>query len=111
MRTTSRCPKCRCGQLFVVEQMAQPHDGSVNRIIPLSVTCLDTSAAELGLEKNRYRAAVGRFEAWICANCGFTEWYAKDVRDVLWRYLQQGRTENAEVRFVDADAGKPGPYR
>lgn len=50
---------------------------------------------------------IGTFEAWICSQCGFTEWYAKDVNESL---AILSRTFGTGVRFYHGQP-KAGPYR
>lgn len=53
----------------------------------------DTGAAE----GTRHLSAVGTFETWICAACGFTEWYAQDAAELLDRLA---RIPGSGVRVV-----------
>ncbi|GAB3847891.1 hypothetical protein GCM10027610_068580 [Dactylosporangium cerinum] len=47
------------------------------------------------------RVEAGRFEVWICAACGYTEWYAHEVNEAL-AWLTQN--PHSGVRYYDADA-------
>jgi predicted nucleic-acid-binding Zn-ribbon protein len=102
MRTTSKCPKCDCRKLLVIDKVRQPSHHYSNDILEVHLTCLPCPSAKLGLEgHNDKRAAVGTFEAWVCTSCGYTEWYAKQFQQALWQYLQEHQTD---VRLVDGDA-------
>jgi predicted nucleic-acid-binding Zn-ribbon protein len=107
MRTNARCPKCSGTKLFVCEN-TQPDWDSSNVVHPFHVTTVERSTDETGArEGSRYRSHVGRYETWICAACGFTEWYAKDAQALLDKLASIPRTG---VRVVGGDAPRR-PYR
>jgi hypothetical protein len=60
----------------------------------------------LAFFETRETAPVGRFEAWVCAACGYTEWYARALKE-LFDLANAGR---GGARLVDGGAGE-GPYR
>lgn len=53
------------------------------------------------------RIETGTFEVWICGQCGFTEWYAKDPNEALEKLLS---VPGSGVSWYDGD-GKGSPYR
>ncbi|WP_326559161.1 hypothetical protein [Micromonospora sp. NBC_01796] len=100
MRTSRRCVKCGCPRLWQVDpfMVPDPDSGNVVKLLP-GVTRLASGSA-IG-EEMRKRIEAGRFEVWICAACGYTEWYALDVNDMLGWLSQNPRSG---VRHHDADA-------
>jgi predicted nucleic-acid-binding Zn-ribbon protein len=50
---------------------------------------------------------IGTFESWICAACGYTEFYAKDLHD-LERFAAE---QPNDIRIVDAASPARGPFR
>jgi predicted nucleic-acid-binding Zn-ribbon protein len=106
MRTHSRCPKCNGTKLYVVENR-QPESDSSNGIAVLRVATPSIDHDEVGAKNgSRYRTEVGSFETWICAGCGYTEWYAKDPEHLLEKLAKR---RDSGVRVVD---GAPEtPYR
>jgi hypothetical protein len=50
---------------------------------------------------------VGLFQSIICAQCGYTEWYAYDM-DWL---ATLASIPGAHVRFVNGEPGSSGPFR
>jgi hypothetical protein len=48
------------------------------------------------------RVVAGAFEAWICAGCGFTEWYAKLDATAVQLLLK-----DRALRSVDATSAAP----
>jgi hypothetical protein len=52
---------------------------------------------------------LGRFEAWICIACGFTELYAEDLGAVDVEELAAQHPD--DVRIVDGASPKKGPFR
>lgn len=100
------CPKCACTKIYVVDEVRQADLSSSNGIYPLNVSTFALAADELGVRTgNQHRTTVGTFEAWICASCGLTEWYAKDFAETFDRILALGR--KVHVRTVERAAGTP----
>jgi predicted nucleic-acid-binding Zn-ribbon protein len=107
MKTTARCPKCSGTKLFVCANV-QPAWDFVNGVHPFHITTIELSTDETGAsEGSRFRSHVGRYETWICAACGFTEWYAQDAQGLLDRLA---KIPGTGVRVVGGDAPRP-PYR
>ena len=108
MKSSGACPKCACTKIYVVDEVRQPDYEYGNVIVPLAVTTFAMSAEEAGVATgNIHRAMVGSFEAWICASCGLTEWYAKNVGEAFERILALGR--KVHVRVVER--AQPAPFR
>jgi hypothetical protein len=72
---------------------------NVVKLLP-GVTRLASGSAVGGELRKRIQA--GRFEVWICAGCGYTEWYAVEVNEML-AWLAQN--PQSGVHYHDADAG------
>lgn len=103
MRTHSRCPKCNGTKLYVCENH-QPDDDSQNHRHPLAVMTVLVSKQVTGASRGTdWRTEAGTFETWICAACGFTEWYAKDPE----RLLQLLASLKEDVRIVDSSTTTP----
>jgi len=106
MKSSGACPKCACTKIYVVDEVRQPEHEYANRIVPLRVSTFAVPSSEVGLATgNEYRTEIGSFEAWICASCGLTEWYAKNVVEGFDRLLALGR--KVHVRVVERAAGSP----
>jgi predicted nucleic-acid-binding Zn-ribbon protein len=106
MRTQSRCPKCSGTKLYVCENQ-QPESDSSNGISAFRVIAVPISQDDTGAKDgSSYRTHVGSYETWICAACGYTEWYAKDDEHLLEKL---SKIRNSGVRFVDGSA--KAPYR
>jgi len=105
MRNDCVCPKCDGRKIYVCEN-TQPDNDSSNVIHPLFVITVPIAKDDLGVEEgSRYRSHIGRYETWICAGCGYTEWYAKDYKALLEKLAQT----NDGVRV--ATPGAASPYR
>ncbi len=50
---------------------------------------------------------IGTFESWICAACGYTELYAKDLHDIERFAADQPK----DIRIVDGTVPARGPFR
>jgi predicted nucleic-acid-binding Zn-ribbon protein len=96
MRASQTCLKCRSRKLFVVDPVRRPGDASRRVDPPIGVT------AHRGID-------VGTVEAWICAQCGYTEYYAKNAAEHLAR-LAVPPTQTA-VRYLDGEPASGEPYR
>ena len=103
MRTTLRCRSCESRKLWRIDPVMLPQFDSRNAMYTLPVVC----RSELGDTATHgwgKRQEHGRFEVWICAGCGLTEWYAVDVNESLKRL---SREPGSGVSYVDGDARKP----
>lgn len=102
MRNTHTCPKCAGQKIFVIGKLKQAEPGSKTSH-PMPVTSDTVSVAWWSSR----HVKAGHIEAWVCAGCGFMEWYAKDANEVL-AYMAQ----HADTGVVYLDGGAPtGPYR
>jgi predicted nucleic-acid-binding Zn-ribbon protein len=102
MKLSGHCPKCTGDDLFVVEKVTQPDQDSINGTHTTTLFAIWAETGErgfLGAKSKRYRA--GSLEAWVCAQCGFTEWYARDANQVL----EELAARRLGVRRVKARGG------
>lgn len=102
VKATQTCPKCQSRRLVVVDEVRQPISGTTE-LQPLYPAAAVTARGIFGAEVG----AGGRFEAWICAKCGFTEWYASGLEDLV----TLSRLARSGVRVVDGEVDAEGPYR
>jgi predicted nucleic-acid-binding Zn-ribbon protein len=108
MKRSLQCPKCAGRRLWVVEQVQQV-DASGEYADRVISTPLGLTAARLGEGGSSLRmSTVGRFEAWTCHGCGYTELYARDFAQAL-AHLAANPANG--VRFVDGSAPPQGPFR
>ena len=106
MKETEACKKCPSTKLYVVDEVHRRHAVFEAAVVPMTVTAaqVDLPAAEGTGQEKKYVEA-GRYEAWICAACGYTEWYATRLEELA---VLAGATK--EVRIIDRKA-PGGPYR
>ncbi|AUX22430.1 uncharacterized protein SOCEGT47_029330 [Sorangium cellulosum] len=107
MKTSRQCPKCQSRKLWVVHKVEQPRPEGWGTN-PLHVTSqyvltgnTDVVSAATALVN------AGFFEAWICAVCGFTEWYARDANNAL---AQLAAHPSPRVQYIDGETSGT-PYR
>ncbi|WP_426512681.1 hypothetical protein ACPPVO_19820 [Dactylosporangium sp. McL0621] len=100
MRTSRRCVKCQCPRLWHIDPVMIPDNDGSNLVALLPGVARLASGAATGGEL-RQRIEAGRFEAWVCTACGYTEWYAHEVNETLARLARNPRSG---VRHHDADA-------
>jgi predicted nucleic-acid-binding Zn-ribbon protein len=110
MKITHACPKCQSQRLWVIEEVrhAIPSTGHGSLPMPVTTGVIPDRRGfwDLSMTGAQYVEA-GTFEAWVCYQCGFTEWYAKDVNEKLTKLAQE---PGAAVRLVDATSPR-GPFR
>lgn len=101
MPTTAACPKCSGKKLIVAElrDVQVPSEGPVRAY---TIPAIGFNAGLFSEAKT-----LGSFESWICAACGYTEFYAKDLGDVDELAAQHP----ADVRIVDSTDQTKGPFR
>ncbi len=102
MKQSGLCPKCTGDDLYVVERVTQPNHDSINGTHTTTLFAIWAETGEsgfFGAKASRYVA--GSLEAWVCAQCGFTELYAHDANSVLEQLAQRG----LGVRRVKARGG------
>ena len=100
MRSTQQCPKCSGQKFAVTEEFKTPHCDSPFRLQsfhPIAVMTRNGNDWE----------GLGKFSAWICLGCGYTEFYARNlgnVVDLAQKYPDQ-------LRIIDAEPPQRGPFR
>jgi predicted nucleic-acid-binding Zn-ribbon protein len=108
MKTTRTCPKCASKKLFVVGVVRQPEPGNPLNAYPMAVTSERLPTGRGGVfASDSEQVSAGLFEAWVCAACGFTEWYARHANEALARMAQH---PESGVVFLDGE-GPASPYR
>ena len=109
MKQTETCPKCRSVKLFVVNEVHWKHEVEVaESVLPVAVTAVvvDMGAGGVpGDARGKTTVEAGRFEAWVCASCGYTGWYATRLQELA---ILAGGT--SAVRIVERTLDG-GPYR
>jgi predicted nucleic-acid-binding Zn-ribbon protein len=103
MRATATCPKCS-GKKMMVVTTKQITGQYANKLSPIPVVGYEV-ARLLTTEPRTF----GRFEAWICIACGFTEHYAEDLGDVDVAALAAAHPD--VVRLVDGSNPEKAPFR
>ncbi len=89
------CPKCSHMEFLVISGFAIPDTSHAWSLMVLPVVC-----AHLGGKLE----TAGSFHAYVCAQCGYTEWYATDLR----RLTELAGKLNS-VQLVNVSG--PTPYR
>jgi predicted nucleic-acid-binding Zn-ribbon protein len=101
MRYTQTCPKCGGHQFAVKDEFRLPSRAS-NATVPFPAVTIDRHG-----EVDDDTIKSGRFEAWICLGCGYTEFYAHEIEDL--KALAKQHPD--QLRIVDARPPEQGPYR
>lgn len=83
MRNAKQCLKCDHDTIWKVDPVSFFNEEYAGSIIPLPVACRIVDNPDGGLLSSATRRkTVGRFIAYVCAECGYTEWYAQDIDDI-----------------------------
>ncbi len=97
VKRSHQCPKCGGRDLWVVEEVRQV-DATGDAGDRTTRTPLGLTAARIGEGGSSLRmSSIGRFEAWTCHACGYTELYARDFANVL---AHLARDPQSGVRFI-----------
>lgn len=110
MKQTNACPKCASTKLFVVGEVQQKlrGDSGSNEVVPIRAAVAEVSVRSPGIFGDSYERRIreaGGYETWICAGCGFTEWYATNLKQ-----LDALANASSAVRVIER-AEDGGPYR
>ena len=98
MKNAQRCPKCECRKLWVMKPAQFPSPESTNTTIPYALAGAIRGKGFMSLTS---RVEVGEFEAWVCSQCGFTEWY-QEPNAANARLAALAGTPGAGVYWVDS---------
>jgi predicted nucleic-acid-binding Zn-ribbon protein len=88
MRKTLQCPKCEGRKLWRIEEMRERGPSHAH-----------TEPLGLDLVQKRWVGGMtsrGTFETFICAGCGYTEWYAHGLEKLE-------ADEKRGVHFIDTE--------
>ena len=99
MRDTSTCPKCESRRQWIIEPFRVPSEtvqGDEVRVVN------DLPAGRQGLF--RQAAPQGRFDLYVCADCGYSELWARELEG-LRHAPEHG------VRLRDQSDPSKGPFR
>ncbi|MBN1617802.1 hypothetical protein JW887_00470 [Candidatus Dojkabacteria bacterium] len=71
MKKTKKCTKCESTEIFYLESVVdRAHGNNASKLL-------------VGLKNDFWRGKIGgEIEAYICANCGYVEFYLKDPKSL-----------------------------
>jgi predicted nucleic-acid-binding Zn-ribbon protein len=75
MKNTQTCPKCASKKLWLISPLRTIHEYAPGTH-PLN---LDYDQKVGNNFLTRHKAPAGKFDAWVCAECGFSELWATDI--------------------------------
>ena len=79
MKNTHTCPKCNSKSLWIIEPLRTIHEYAPGSI-PLHLDYDQVSGTNF---LNRTKERVGGLDAWICAECGYTELWARELQKLV----------------------------
>lgn len=80
---------------------------SANGTTNLALAAEYVPSGESGFFGEKSARVEAHVDAWICASCGFSELYVRDLRSL--QHLAKHRAEG--LSFVDARPGSAGAFR
>ena len=77
MKTTGRCPKCENDRFYVIDPVSMPDGSSSNGTmrVTIAAACLADTGKTGFFGGSKASRASASCEAYVCARCGYTEWY------------------------------------
>lgn len=91
MRALLECPHCETRRLYHIKRVLDRGDSNSEH--HFSVTTKGFWSPK----------PIGRFSCWVCAGCGYTEWYVTDPQTL--------EIDEQTIELVDIGEGESGPYR
>ncbi|MGE5787515.1 MAG: hypothetical protein ACM3ZE_23175 [Myxococcales bacterium] len=88
MKNLRPCVGCGSKDAFIIDEALIPNYESSNTVESLTITAAYAETGEVGLLGSKHERYRVRLEAKVCAECGHTELYSKDL-DVLARFARQ----------------------
>jgi predicted nucleic-acid-binding Zn-ribbon protein len=76
MKQTHRCPKCNSSEIIANARAIDRADGNAN----LDMTVATYRNPEALIFKGMQNTTIS---AWVCAGCGYIEYYADNPRELL----------------------------
>lgn len=101
MKTSGPCRECGGKELYIVEDAREVHVHDPNRTTSLTVVAHQASTGVATLFGEKKKLLEVGLSATICARCGLTNWYAKNLEHLETLTQQLG----AGVRKVTHGAG------
>lgn len=86
----SPCPKCGGRELYEIDRALIPNYEYSNTLEPLTLTGAMLPTQATGLLSPTSEREVVTVKAMVCAKCGFTEFYARDL-GLLEEFAKAGK--------------------
>ncbi len=108
MKSSCVCPKCKGQRFYVIEKPLCGPPGSLRSdSVVLGVAHHEAPTGNKGLFEPTMATFVAPLEAWVCAECAYTELYTRYL-SVLEHLAKH---DEDIVRVVNAETGEQGAFR
>lgn len=95
------CPKCNGRKIWILEPLRLPDETRAGRVLPLVPHQTDEPGGFFQVVR---LAPKGEIDLYVCDGCGFSEMWARGVRELV-------EDPGQGVRLLDSSATKAGPFR
>lgn len=102
MKNSLACPKCDSRKLWRIEQLKTTGRGQASHTLRV-IRGRDKPGGAMGFFDVSQQPDCGHFDAYICAMCGYSEFWADDFAEI------QANPEDG-VHFIDTTP-QQGEYR
>lgn len=99
MKNTLACPKCDSRKLWRIERFRHDSDIAGGRELPVAIFVAE-GEGPLGMDLHK---RAGRYDAYVCAQCGYSEFWAHGLNELTHR-PEDG------IHFIDTTP-QQGEYR
>lgn len=90
------CTKCQSRAFYVLQPARMPDGHTGSGTMNLAIAAEFVSLGKPTMFSDPHEMIAAEVDAWVCAHCGFTEFYARDLR-VLAHLVSRG---SPHVRYV-----------
>lgn len=101
VKKSHACPKCNGRKIWVLEPLRLADESKAGRPLGLVPHQPDVKAGFFQVERLTPR---GEVDLYVCDGCGFSEMWARGVRELV-------EDPGQGVRLLDSSATKAGPFR
>ena len=106
MKNSRKCIKCECEAIWKIDPLTVPDPRFANTTIPVPVGLREVENPDADLlDRPAKLQQVGTFDVYVCARCGYSELWAKDIDDL--GQLRRGIEGGAGTKVIRLKKKEP----